>query len=284
MSEYQYYEFQAIDKALTPSEQKQIAKISSRVQLTSRTAVFTYNYKDLPVKPESLLTKYYDAFFYLSNWGKRLMFKLPLELVDPESLEDYVLDNHLEIKVMGSFIVLDIDYYKEEAWEDWVEDEGWLSLLLGLRAEILDGDYRSLYIAWLILSEIADIDLDTVTPPVPNGLSELTLAQDTLIELFKLDKSLILASVKLNPEKAEFDNISDKELLSLINQIPKEEQQQILLKLLKGEANLSIKLNKCIKEFHTSKPKDCHRSVSLKQLREMTSSFDRIKSNVNQYS
>lgn len=34
MSEYQYYEFQTIDRLLTASEQAEIRKLSSRVQLT----------------------------------------------------------------------------------------------------------------------------------------------------------------------------------------------------------------------------------------------------------
>ena len=48
MSEYQYYEFQAIDKPLTETEQKKISSLSNRVELTAMTAKFVYNYSDFP--------------------------------------------------------------------------------------------------------------------------------------------------------------------------------------------------------------------------------------------
>ena len=44
MSEYQYYEFQTIDRPLTAKEQAEIKELSSRVQLTPNRAIFLYNY------------------------------------------------------------------------------------------------------------------------------------------------------------------------------------------------------------------------------------------------
>lgn len=46
MSEYQYYEFQAIDRPLTQKEQDEIRKRSSRVQLTPNQAISLYHYGD----------------------------------------------------------------------------------------------------------------------------------------------------------------------------------------------------------------------------------------------
>ncbi len=42
MSEYQYYEFQAIDRPLTEEQQAYMRSLSSRVELTPTQAVFTY--------------------------------------------------------------------------------------------------------------------------------------------------------------------------------------------------------------------------------------------------
>jgi hypothetical protein len=44
MSEYQYYEFQSIDRPLTVQEQAEIQELSSRGKVTSTQAVFLYNY------------------------------------------------------------------------------------------------------------------------------------------------------------------------------------------------------------------------------------------------
>ena len=48
MSEYQYYEFQSVDRALTEKEIKQVTMMSSRVELSPHRAVFVYNYGDNP--------------------------------------------------------------------------------------------------------------------------------------------------------------------------------------------------------------------------------------------
>ena len=46
MSEYQYYEFQAIDRPLTAKEQQEIKALSSRAQVTPTQATFLYHYGD----------------------------------------------------------------------------------------------------------------------------------------------------------------------------------------------------------------------------------------------
>jgi len=43
MSEYQYYEWQTIDRPLTPEEQAAVNKLSSHIAVTSSTAVVTYS-------------------------------------------------------------------------------------------------------------------------------------------------------------------------------------------------------------------------------------------------
>ena len=61
MSEYQYYEFQAIDRPLHEAEQAEISRLSRRVTLTPRQAVFTYSYGDFPGNAIDVLGKYFDS-------------------------------------------------------------------------------------------------------------------------------------------------------------------------------------------------------------------------------
>lgn len=90
MSEYQYYEFQAIDRPLTAEEQQSVSKLSSRVEPHPRRAVFVYHYSDLRANAKELLAKYYDAMFYIANWGTtRLLFRFPRHLIDVKQLEPY---------------------------------------------------------------------------------------------------------------------------------------------------------------------------------------------------
>ena len=67
MSEYQYYEFQAIDRPLTPKEQQAVAQLSSRVDPHPRRAVFTYSWSDFPASAQDILARYYDAMLYMAN-------------------------------------------------------------------------------------------------------------------------------------------------------------------------------------------------------------------------
>ena len=49
MSEYQYYEFRAIDRPLTEAQKSKISALSSRARVTSHMASFVYNYGDFRV-------------------------------------------------------------------------------------------------------------------------------------------------------------------------------------------------------------------------------------------
>lgn len=61
MSEYQYYEFQAIDRPLTPEEQGYVRTLSRRVEPTPVQAIFTYSYGNFRGDPLDLLETHFDA-------------------------------------------------------------------------------------------------------------------------------------------------------------------------------------------------------------------------------
>ncbi|TXB53780.1 hypothetical protein FRY97_22040, partial [Phaeodactylibacter luteus] len=162
MSEYQYYEFYAIDKELTRKERKEVDNLSSRFSPTSRRAIFTYSYSSFRHDEESVLLKYFDFLLYLSNWGtKRIMYKIPKELVDYEEIkhyhsvyENFYADNGIRIFQKAKFIVIDINLSEEES-NYWVEDESYLSSdLIGIRQDIIEGDYRALFIMWLHIKNL----------------------------------------------------------------------------------------------------------------------------------
>ena len=68
MSEYQYYEFQALDRPLPHEAQAEIQSLSSRVQLIATSASFVFNYSNFPGDPYRVLAKYFDAMLYITNW------------------------------------------------------------------------------------------------------------------------------------------------------------------------------------------------------------------------
>lgn len=90
MSEYQFYEFKSIDKALTLKEREIVSSWSSRIQVTNSGAVFTYHYSDFPQDELEVVEKYFDAMFYSTNWGtKRLIFKIPKDFIDKKAIKQY---------------------------------------------------------------------------------------------------------------------------------------------------------------------------------------------------
>jgi hypothetical protein len=60
MSEYQYYEFAAIDKPLNEKDMKALRNLSTRAQITATSFVNEYNYGDFRGRPLSLMEKYFE--------------------------------------------------------------------------------------------------------------------------------------------------------------------------------------------------------------------------------
>ena len=69
MSEYQYYEFQAIDRPLTAKEMATLRGYSSRATITPTRFVNDYSCGSFKGNASEWMEKYFDAFLYLANWG-----------------------------------------------------------------------------------------------------------------------------------------------------------------------------------------------------------------------
>lgn len=72
MSEYQYYEWQTLERPLTAAEQKAVNGLSSHIDVTSSQAVVTYEWGYFKHAPINVVAKYFDAHLYnasrLSAW------------------------------------------------------------------------------------------------------------------------------------------------------------------------------------------------------------------------
>lgn len=251
MSEYQYYEFQAIDRPLTAKEQATIQKLSSRVQLTPHRAIFLYNYGDFRGKPEEIVTKYFDVMFYIANWGTRqLIFRFPKAIVDPSWYEPYELPYAITIKQTDEYIVLNVNINDEDGeMAGWIDGEGWLPQLLPLRDQLLTGDVRLLYLAWLrAVPNCAgyDIEDDPIEPPIPSNLSKLSASLETFIELVELDPDLAAAAAEAST-KARAKSASSLE--AGLAGLSASEKEEFLLKLVRRESHVDLQLINRLKEL-----------------------------------
>jgi hypothetical protein len=93
MSEYQYYEFRAIDRPLNQDDMAALRKISSRAEITATSLTNTYHFGDFKGNVQALMDRYFDAFVYVANWGtRRLIFRIPRSLLDPKIVEAYCVE------------------------------------------------------------------------------------------------------------------------------------------------------------------------------------------------
>lgn len=246
MSEYQYYEFQAVDRPLTEEEQAIMRRLSSRVVLTSTSAAFTYNYGDFRGNPEQVLAQYFDAMLYVANWGSRhLMFRFPKALINLKQLEPYCAEDLIFCSAANDYAFLKLKFSEEEGG-GWIDGEGRLPSLVRLRQDILQGDYRLLYLAWLKAITLEDTAEFAYEPPVPAGLNQLSPALRDFIELFEIDEALVQAAAQTSTPLVE---VPADQLREVIRQLSREESDAWLLRLAQGEAHVSIALNRRLQEL-----------------------------------
>jgi hypothetical protein len=250
MSEYQYYEFQTIDRLLTPKEQDEIRKLSSRVQLNSTQATFLYNYGDFRGNPKQVLEKYFDVMFYIANWGTwQLIFRFPKAIVDPQWFQPYELEDTITISTTSKYVILDIHINEEEGIRGWVEGEGWLPRLLPLRDDLLRGDLRLLYLVWLrsapYLAKYA-LEEDPIEPPIPPNLSKLSKPLQAFIELVELDSNLVGAAAQ---DSSHQQAGSEPSLETWLSALSADEKQEFLLKLVRREPHVDLQLIHRLKEL-----------------------------------
>lgn len=242
MSEYQYYEFLAIDRPLDDDEQAQVRSLSTRARITATSFVNEYHWGDFKGDPRRLVERYYDAHLYVANWGThRVMFRLPRDLLDPEVVEEYCVDDQVSAWVAAEFIMLDFTSEDEAGEYDSDDDaEALMSAIVGVRAELAAGDLRPLYLAWLAACGAGKryeevLDSDDLEPPVPPGLGTLTAAQRALADILRLDGDLLASAAQTSPPLEEAaDDPSD--LAAWVARLPVAEKNLLLARVIQGEA------------------------------------------------
>ncbi|MDQ4062071.1 MAG: hypothetical protein M3145_13375, partial [Pseudomonadota bacterium] len=189
MSEYQYYEFRAIDRPLEAAAQKALRALSTRARITAHSFVNTYSYGDFKGDPRRLMEQWFDLHVYWANWGTRtLMLRAPRRFLDPETVRPYFVEHGLEAWTAGEFTILHIERNPEESPFEYLDDDASLGPpLIPLRAELLRGDRRCLYLGWLLTVQDGLIDDDTPEPPRPPGLGQLSGPLESFTEFFGLD-------------------------------------------------------------------------------------------------
>lgn len=197
MSGLEKYEFYCIDRSLTAKAIEEVECLSSRVQITSNSAIFHYNYGSFPGDIIDLLDKHFDAFFYESSYGsKQLAFCLPKDILQPMTLEAYVDDDHFDYYEKEKHLIINFEHHDEEGGEWLEETPGATPELLALRDSVLKQDYRVFYLAWLLGVYYGLYDEAMPEPSVPPGLNELPPSHKAFIEFFEIPDVLVKEAAK----------------------------------------------------------------------------------------
>ncbi len=119
MSEYQYYEFRAVDRGLDRAEMAALRRISTRAEITSHGFVNSYEWGDLKADPIDLVERYVDLFVYVANWGTHwFMVRLPKGDVDLGLLRRYEIEPVVKIHERGEFVIIEFTVQDESCEVD----------------------------------------------------------------------------------------------------------------------------------------------------------------------
>jgi hypothetical protein len=255
MSEYQYHEWQTVDRVLTPEEQAEVESLSSHIEVGSSRAVVTYHWSDFRHDPKRVLLDYFDAYFYLANWGTlRLMFRFPKGLIGEAAIAPYLLEEFVSFEIHGGYQVLDLEFNLENS-EGWMEAESGLSGFVRLRDELIEGDHRLLYLTWLKAMTISaggvddhgyEIPYSENEPSVPPGLKKLSPSLKHFVDVFELDPFLVEAAAEASESPTASARINYHEL---VPRLSREESEAFLVDLAKGMSGVAPALRKRLSAF-----------------------------------
>jgi len=178
--------------------------------------------------------KYFDAFVYVANWGTHeFILRLPKQALDRRDHAPHCTRDSLRAWLKGEHLLL--RFRVQELEVAWEEGEGWMDSLLPLRADLLRGDLRALYLGWLSAAHDEDDD-DLPEPPVPPGLRNLSEPLRSLARFLDIDPDLLEAAAEAS---AELQTASpSKEILAQwMASLPECKKEALLLQVVEGESS-----------------------------------------------
>lgn len=254
MSEYQYYEFQAVDRPLDKKDQQALRNLSTRARITATSFTNHYEWGSFKGKPVELMKRWFDLHLYLANWGTRqLMIRLPKRLIDTSRLDRFLGNvTCVEVVEAGENLILDIclegeDSY-DEPYNDFYEDDdedlegqSWLAGLASLRSDVLAGDQRLFYLLWLMAVDFGTVK-DEELEPLP-GLGPMSASLHAFANFFRIDSDLVeVAAERSASADSGSLSVNIVQKIEAITAIPEVEKTALLLRLLEGDPHVAIEL------------------------------------------
>lgn len=271
MSEYQYYEFLAIDKPLSKQDITALRALSTRARITATSFTNHYNWGDFKGDPRRLMNRWFDLHLYFANWmSRRLMIRLPKRLINRDKLDIFLRDvGSVEIRTSGENVIIDIWHdYEPPKFTDDDDGSGWLGALAPLRADLLGGDWRMFYLLWLMEVQAGTIKDDEREPLA--GIGPLNGGLETFADFFHIDRDLVQAAAEESPYTSGDSLLMASTRAAAVAAIPDEEKAALLERLATGDPLVMAEVRGRIQEVQapttTEKQERC-RTVSTLRAR-----------------
>jgi len=274
MSEYQYYEFQAIDHPLSAADREELRALSTRARITSTSFTNSYEWGDFKGDPAKLMEKWFDLHLYLANWGtRRLMIRWPARMVDRPLLAACLRKvDTAKLRSLGKNLILDICVEEVES-EDWDDGAGWLAALAPLRTDVLGGDLRLFYLLWLSAVE-ADIFQPDQPEPMP-GIGPMTGALEAFADFFGIDADLVAAAAERSAGLQTETPPSLDTVRPIVEAMRDEEKNHLLLRLFQGDQSVMTELRVRVAQLAKSAPRG--QPVQMRTVGELWARADTIR-------
>jgi hypothetical protein len=236
VSEYQYYEFLAVDHELDDDQQAELRSLSTRADITATRFTNEYHWGDFGGDPRMMMERYFDGHLYVANWGTHnLMIRLPEQFLGLDTAQQYCPTDSASAWRHGSHVILSLCSDDEEGG-DWDEsDETRLGELISIRADLAAGDHRALYLGWLLAAQ-TELDEEEPEPPVPPGLTRLTGSLCSLAEFLRIDDDLLTVAAQASAQPS--NSRPDAGLAEFVEGLPQEEKDALLVRSVTGDPHV----------------------------------------------
>jgi hypothetical protein len=239
MSEYQFYEFRAVDRPLTIKQQALLRRYSTRAEISGTRFVNEYHWGDFKGSVDGWMDKYFDVFVYVANWGTHILkLRVPTRLLALSDAHAYCGGDAASARARAGNVILTFTS-EDESGDDELDGPGALTSLVAIRDELLRGDRRALYLAWLADIQFSEPEDEDLEPPVPAGLGRLSAAQEALIDFLRIDPALVAAAARASaPARATAP--SAKEVRAWLAAKPTTAKDAVLARLLMGDEATAV--------------------------------------------
>lgn len=198
MNLYQHYEFIAVDQALSPAD---LATLRTDTAASSTSTSCSYSvHNNETIDTLDWMRRGFDVAIRLGHQGQRqLVLRLPQTLL--RTLDAAYGGLHPGVEEQnndgGEHSVVHWTRHQPEplTHKEPLQPQTWMARLLPLRDELLRGDLRPFYLAWLAQVAAGKVSPEAWEPTVPAGLSRLSGAQQTLVEFLALDADVLAAAI-----------------------------------------------------------------------------------------